>query len=370
MNVLVTGSKGFIGRNLIETLKTLQFVSNIFACDADTEETMLDKFCRETDFVFHLAGVNRPKNDEEFEKHNVGFTKTVLNLLRKHQNHAPVLVTSSIQSELDNPYGRSKKMQEALVASYGITEHVRTYIFRLPNVFGKWCRPNYNSVVATFCYNIAREIPIQITDAEKVLQLVYIDDVVNAFISKLQETDDAYTPQCSISEVYHIKLGALSALLASFKESRKTLFVPVSNDSLVQKLYATYLSYLPEAGFVYPLHSHTDVRGSFTEFLKSGTSGQISINVIKPGITKGNHWHHTKNEKFLAVSGSGEIRLRKVGDEKMIKIPISGDCLQVVDIAPGFTHSIENNGGSDLVVVIWASELYDEKNPDTFYQEV
>ncbi len=370
MNVLITGAKGFIGKNLAETLKTKTAVSAVFEYDVDSSEEQLDSFCKQADFVFHFAGVNRPESDDEFRKQNVGFTKKLLDLLKKYQNKAPVLITSSIQSSLNNPYGQSKKEQEALVLDYGAAEHVRTCIYRLPNVFGKWSRPNYNSVVATFCYNIARDLPIHIDNPQTVLPLVYIDDVINAFVDNLFESDESDRADCKILESYSVSLQEIADLLYSFKNSRTNNFVPEQSSLFAKKLYATYLSYLPENGFSYFLNMHQDIRGSFTEFLKTDQNGQISINVIKPGVTKGNHWHHTKNEKFLAVSGDGVIKLRKIGDRQITKISISANSLCAVDIPTGYTHSIKNTGQQDLVVVIWASELYDEENPDTYYEEV
>lgn len=370
MKVLVTGAKGFIGKNLRETLKTMQSVSEVFAYDIDSTETQLDDYCSRADFVFHLAGVNRPKHEEEFVRHNVGFTEKLLFYLKKHRNKAPILITSSVQSSLDNPYGSSKKQQEALISSYGAAEHVRTYIYRLPNVFGKWSRPNYNSVAATFCHNIARNLPIHITDPSKVVTLVYIDDVVKSFIEKLHETDEVYTKDCAVSEEHRVSLKQLADLIYSFQNGRTSFLVPEQHSKFAKKMYATYLSYLPETDFSYPLRTHEDTRGLFAEFLKSGTDGQISVNVIHPGFTKGNHWHHTKNEKFLAVSGNGVVCLRKIGETKVVKIPISAENLYVVDIPTGYTHNITNTGEHKLVVLIWANELFDAEHPDTYYEEV
>lgn len=370
MKVLVTGAKGFIGKNLCETLKTAKSVSQVFEYDAASDESQLDDYCRRADFVFHLAGVNRPKDETDFVKHNVGFTEALLFYLKKHGNKAPILLTSSVQSSLDNPYGRSKKQQENIVSSYGDTEHVRTYIYRLPNVFGKWSRPDYNSVVATFCYNIARGLPINITDPNATVTLAYIDDVVKAFVGKLSENDESDSNDCSVSEVYQASLKRLAELIYSFKDSRTSFFVPDRQDEFAKKLYATYLSYLPENAFSYPLRTHEDVRGSFTEFIKSDTDGQVSVNVINPGYTKGNHWHHTKNEKFLVVSGSGVICLRKVGETEVVKISASANEPYVVDIPTGYIHNITNAGEHKLVVLIWSDELFDSANPDTYYEEV
>lgn len=369
MKILVTGAKGFVGRNLVEELKNKKY-TDIFEFDIDTDKRLLDKYTRECEFVFHLAGVNRPREEKEFMKGNFGFTSDLLDLLKKNNNEAPVLITSSIQAKLNNPYGKSKKAGEDLLFNYSKETGVDVYVYRLPNLFGKWSRPNYNSVVATFCYNIARELEIEINDPNADLELCYIDDVLEEFIKTLNGIPTKKANYCSVPVVYNIKLGEVANKLEAFRDSRKSLTVPNMEDELTKKLYSTYLSFLPKDDFAYVLNMNTDNRGSFTEFVRTPERGQISVNVSKPGITKGNHWHHTKNEKFLVVSGEGMIKFRKIGEEGIIEYKVSGEKLQVVDIPTGYTHSIVNTGEKDLVTIMWANEPFDPKNPDTYYLEV
>jgi len=540
MKILVTGARGFIGQNLIAELRNRGY-GEIFPCDLDTDPADLDQFCRECDFVYHLAGVNRPEDPAEFMAGNFGFTSVLLDNLKKHRSKAPVLITSSIQAALDNPYGQSKKAGEDLLYAYGAESEVPVFVYRLANVFGKWCRPNYNSAVATFCHNIARDLPITVRDPEAVVQLVYVDDVVAEFIRRMgdwagdgcgvQEPDDsecrtqindgegcqarelddsecraqiddgeecrarelddgecrarindgeecqvrerqadecgtqddcltpgqvrdcnacrtqwrhfevnkalegdggrgqepesdghacrmqegegdsgarcaqepdgnecrvhevassigescAQEPQggeccvqereldrdaCQVQPVYTVTLGEIVALLRSFRQSRVDLSIPDQSGPFSRKLYSTYLSYLPETDFAYDLKMNCDPRGSFTEFIRTPERGQVSVNVAKPGICKGNHWHHSKNEKFLVVSGWGLIRFRPLNRDEVIEYPVSGDKLQVVDIPPGYTHNIENLGDTDLITVMWASEPFDPERPDTYYLEV
>lgn len=369
MKILVTGAKGFIGKNLVSELKNRGY-KEIFEFDKDKDKTLLDKFTKECDFVFHLAGVNRPKNEDEFMKGNYGFTSELLELLKKHNNKSPILITSSIQAERDNPYGRSKKAGEDLVFSYGTETGVKVLVYRLPNVFGKWSRPNYNSAIATFCYNIARDLPITVNDPKVILNLVYIDDVVEEFINALNGKEHKEGKFCKIPISYQKSLGEIVELIYSFKKSRENLSIPDLSDEFTKKLYSTYLSYLPKDKFSYELKMNVDNRGSFTEFIRTIDKGQISVNIIKPGITKGNHWHHTKNEKFLVVSGKGVIRLRKIDSDEIIEYYVSGDKLEVVDIPPGYTHNIENFGNTDMVTIIWANEPFNPEKPDTFYMEV
>lgn len=371
MKILITGAKGFVGKNLIAELHN-QGYNDLFEFDMDTDPELLDSYTKECEFVYHLAGVNRPENTEEFMTGNFGFSSILLNNLKKHNNKAPVLITSSIQATLDNPYGISKKAGEDLIFSYSQETGAKVYVYRLPNVFGKWCRPNYNSVVATFCNNIANDLPIQVNDPSAVMNLVYIDDVVSSFIGKLKEGRNILNNKNfeEVQPIHQIKLGQIVYLLNSFKESRITLQVPDMSDSFTKKLYSTYLSYLPKAEFSYPLKMNVDQRGSFTEFLKSTDRGQVSINISKPHITKGNHWHHTKNEKFLVVSGQGIIRFRKIDSEEIIEYFVSGDKLEVVDIPVGYTHNIENLGDTDMVTIMWVNEIFNPLRPDTFFQEV
>lgn len=368
--VLVTGAKGFIGKNLVLELKNRKNFE-VFECDLDTSADQLKEYARECEFVFHLAGINRPKNTEEFMTGNYGFTTELLGLLAQSGNKAPVLMSSSIQATLDNDYGRSKKAGEDYVIDYGRRNGVDTYIFRLPNVYGKWCRPNYNSAIATFCHNISRGLEITVNNRETVLTVVYIDDVVNAFINavdkNVQRDENGY---CIVPVEDKITLGEIVDTLYSFKQSRQTLSVADMNKGVIKKLYSTYLSYLPETDFAYDLKMNTDSRGSFTEFIRTNGQGQVSVNISKPHIVKGNHWHHTKNEKFLVVKGKGVIRFRKVGCNEIIEYRVNGDKLTVVDIPCGYTHNIENVGEDDMVTIMWANEPFDKNNPDTFYEEV
>ncbi|MBS4462472.1 MULTISPECIES: capsular polysaccharide biosynthesis protein CapF [unclassified Facklamia] len=369
MKVLVTGAKGFVGRNLVADLSRNEEIQ-IFEFDLDTPREKLELWAKEADFVFHLAGVNRPENTEDFMEGNFGFTSELLALLIKHKNQAPVMLSSSIQALRDNLYGKSKKAGEDLLFQYSKEYNVPVYIYRFSNLFGKWSKPNYNTVVATFCHNIARDIEIQVNDPKAEIELCYIDDVIaelKLLIEGKGHKDDNFY---YVPTVHKILIGELAELIQSFKESRKNLLIPDMKDEFSKKLYATYLSFLPENDFSYELKMNVDHRGSFTEFLKSDERGQVSINVAKPGIIKGQHWHHTKNEKFLVVSGEGVIRFRKVGEDKVIEYPVSGEKLEVVDIPTGYTHNIENTGKTDMVTVMWANEVFDPNNPDTFYEEV
>lgn len=380
MNILITGAKGFIGKNLIAQLNNIkegkakeERISSdltVFAYDVDSNLESLDEYCREADFVFHLAGVNRPKEQSEFMEGNFGFTSVLLDTLQKYGNTCPVMLASSIQAELDNPYGVSKKAGEELLFRYAEETGAKVYVYRFPNVFGKWCRPNYNSAVATFCYNIAHDMPIQVNDPNVMMTLVYIDDVVDELISALTGNPMREGKYFKVPIEYKISLGEIVELIYSFRESRRNLQVPDMGDAFPKKLYATYLSYLPENDFSYPLKMNVDHRGSFTEFLKSPDRGQVSVNISKPGITKGNHWHHTKNEKFLVVSGKGVIRFRKIDEKEIHEYYVSGEKLEVVDIPVGYTHNIENLGDTDMVTIMWANEPFDPEKPDTYYLEV
>ena len=380
MNILITGANGFIGKNLIAELnnikegkaKTYRLMTDLtlFEFDTDTDPALLDGYSKEASFVFHLAGVNRPKDQAEFMEGNFGFTSLLLDTLKKHGNNCPVMLASSIQAELDNPYGVSKKAGEELLLNYGKETGAEVLIYRFPNVFGKWCRPNYNSAVATFCHNIAHDLPIQVNDRSIVMTLVYIDDVVKELISALEGNSYKEDTFCKVSIEHQCTLGEIVDLIYSFKESRKNLLVPDLSDAFTKKLYSTYLSYLPENHFSYQLKMNTDERGSFTEFLRSPDRGQVSINISKPGITKGQHWHHSKNEKFLVVSGKGVIRFRKINEEKVHEYFVSGDKLEVVDIPVGYTHNIENLGKTDMVTVMWVNEVFDPERPDTYFLPV
>ena len=380
MNVLITGANGFVGKNLTARLENIRDKKDttidlgedlqILSYDLDTPPEKLSEYCEKADFVFHLAGVNRPKDTKEFMEGNFGFTSVLLDCLKQHRNKAPVLITSSIQAERENDYGKSKKAGEDLIFAYGKENGVKTYVYRLPNVFGKWCRPNYNSAVATFCYNIARNLEITVNDPSVIMNLVYIDDVVQEFLQALKGAENKQGDFCAIPVVHTIPLGEIAKLLFTFRESRRNLSVPDMSDAFTKKLYSTYLSYLPEQEFSYPLAMHEDVRGSFTEILRTADRGQFSVNISKPGITKGNHWHDTKNEKFLVVSGKGVIRFRKIGASEILEYYVSGEKLEVVDIPVGYTHSIENLGNTDMVTFMWCNECFDPDKPDTFFLEV
>ncbi len=371
MKILVTGARGFIGKNLIVELKNRNY-QHIYEYDTDTEPELLEKYCQECEFVFNLAGVNRPENQEDFMKGNFGFASTLLDTLKKYHNTCPVMVSSSIQAALDNPYGKSKKAGEDLMFSYARETGAEVLVYRFPNVFGKWCRPNYNSAVATFCYNIARDLDIQVNDRSVVMNMVYIDDVVDELIAALEnhanKEQDGY---CYVKTVHTVTLGEIVDLLYSFKDSRELRSIPdMTENSFTKKLYSTYLSYLPQDKFSYPLKMNIDDRGSFTEIIRTADRGQFSVNISKPGIEKGNHWHHTKNEKFVVVSGKGLIQFRKVGSDEIIDYHVSGDKIEVIDIPVGYTHNIINEGDTDLVTFMWCNECFDPERPDTHFMRV
>jgi UDP-2-acetamido-2,6-beta-L-arabino-hexul-4-ose reductase len=367
--VLVTGSNGFVGRNLSVSLAQRKDIK-ITGFDVDDDQSALSSLVAGADFIFHLAGVNRPQNIEEFTSGNTGLTQTIVSLLQSQGKSMPLLISSSTQAAQDNPYGISKREAEDAVFAYGLQTGAPVYVYRLPNVFGKWCRPNYNSAVATFCNNIANDLPIQINDPTVTMSLVYIDDVVSSFIAVLDGMAAVQDEFCQVQPVHTARLGEIVALIRSFRESREDRIIPDMSDPFTKKLYSTYLSYLPTDQFSYPLKMNGDERGSFTEFIKTPDRGQVSVNISKPGITKGNHWHHTKNEKFLVVSGQGVIRFRKIGTEEIIEYVVSGEKLEVVDIPTGYTHNISNTGEADMVTVMWCNEMYDPEKPDTFFEPV
>ena len=379
--ILITGAGGFVGRNLVATLRALG-CEDLLLFEKDDPLETLASYCRRAAFVVHLAGINRPQDPGEFYRGNAGLTETMLQLLAEHGNRAPVAVTSSIQAALDNDYGKSKRMAEDAIFAHGKATGAPVYVFRMEGVFGKWCRPNYNSVVATFCHNIARGLPIEVRDPAYELPLVYIDDVVQCLLDVMRHGSARMDGEgfCRIHPVHRVTLGRLAETLQGFARARggdaakaqgagglPTLAVPnLAADSFEKKLYSTYLSYLPEDSFAYDLNMHCDARGSFTEFLRTPERGQVSVNISRPGIVKGNHWHHTKNEKFLVVRGEGVIRFRRIDSDQVIEYRVSGDKLQVVDIPCGYTHNIENVGAGDLVTVMWANEAFDPDRPDTF----
>lgn len=388
MKILITGAKGFVGRNLVENLKNIrdgkdktQNISRdleILEYDIDNTLEQLDEFCKKADFVFNLAGINRPKNKEEFIEGNFGFASTLLENLKKHKNNCPVMLSSSIQATLEgryagSDYGKSKLAGEELFKEYSKETGAKVLIYRFPNLFGKWCRPNYNSAVATFCNNIANDLPIQVNDRNTELELVYIDDLVQELLRAIEnnETKDEYG-YCYVPEIHRATLGEIVDLLYSFKESRKNLFIPnLTEGSFEKKLYSTYLSYLDPKDFSYKLKMNVDNRGSFTELVKSLDRGQVSINISKPGITKGQHWHNTKTEKFIVVAGTGIIQLRKIGTDEIVEYRVSGEEITVVDMIPGYTHNIINLSETEnLVTVMWCNECFNPERPDTFFEEV
>ena len=397
MNILITGAKGFVGRNLTENLKNIRdgknrtrnlTIGEIFEYDIDTDPALLSEYCKKADFVFHLAGVNRPQNTEEFMQGNFGFTSVLLDTLKACENTCPVMLSSSIQAtcigRYDGEYGRSKKAGEALMFAYGEETGAKVLVYRFPNLFGKWCRPNYNSAVATFCNNIANDLPITVNDPAIELELLYIDDLVEEMLDALEgrehrcEFEGIQTVlkengrYCAAPVTHKVTLGKIVELLHSFKEQPKTLMMPeIPAGSFAKKLYSTYLSYLPKESAVFDLKMNCDDRGSFTELLKTPSCGQFSVNISKPGITKGQHWHNTKWEFFIVVAGKALIQQRKIGSEEVLNFEVSGEKIQAVHMLPGYTHNIINlSDTEDLVTVMWANEAFDPQKPDTFFEKV
>lgn len=388
MKILITGAKGFVGRNLCAALEEIRLEHDrradheitdltVYAYDVDNTLEELDAFCKDCDFVLNLAGVNRPQDPAEFMAGNFGFASTLLDTLKKHGNTCPVMLSSSIQASLTgryagSPYGESKKAGEDLFFAYGKEVGAEVLVYRFPNVFGKWCRPNYNSAIATFCHNTANGLPIQVNDPSVQMDVVYIDDVVEELIAairgKANKRPDGY---CQVPVHHETTLGFIADTICSFPKLRETLAVPQLDDPLTKKLYATWLSYLPKEAFIYDLKMNCDPRGSFTEIIRTADRGQFSVNISKPGITKGNHWHHTKNEKFVVVAGRGLIQLRKIGTDEVVEFEVSGEKIQVVEMIPGYTHNIINlSETDDLVTFMWANESFDPARPDTFFMEV
>ncbi|MGO5023962.1 capsular polysaccharide biosynthesis protein CapF [Lawsonibacter sp. LCP25S3_G6] len=386
MKILVTGARGFVGRNLVETLKAVQSgkertrnidVEEIYEFDVDTVPKLLDEYCQKADFVFNLAGVNRPKDQSEFMSGNFGFASTLLDTLKKHQNTCPVMLSSSIQASLSgryagSEYGRSKRAGEELFFQYGVETGAKVLVYRFSNLFGKWCRPNYNSVVATFCHNIARDLPITVNDPNTELNLVYVDDVVDEMFRALRGEETRQGEFCTVPVSHTVTLGQIVELLQRFHDQPKTLEMPqIPQGSFAKKLYSTYLSYLPEEAVCFPLKMNADARGSFTELLRTANCGQFSVNISKPGITKGQHWHHSKWEFFIVVSGRALIQERRIGSDEVLEFEVSGDEIQAVHMLPGYTHNIINLSETEnLVTVMWANEAFDPQRPDTYFEEV
>ena len=380
MKILVTGSNGFIGKNLVENLKNVRdnkdksrdiLIDDVFEYDVNTEKKLLNEYCSKCDFVFNLAGINRPQNVEEFNI-NHSFLAELLETLKKHDNKCPVMLSSSTQALLDNDYGKSKKEAEDLLLRYGEKNNVRTLAYRFPNVFGKWCRPNYNSGVATFCNNIANDLPIKVNDSNTELTLVYIDDIIDEMFDAIKGKEHREGYLCYVPITHKKTLGEIVDLLYEFNDQSSTLIMPsIPKGSFEKKLYSTFLSYLPERKVKFELKSNVDDRGSFTEFLKTESNGQFSVNISKPGITKGQHWHNTKWEFFLVVSGHALIQERKIGTDEIMEFEVSGDKLEPVHMLPGYTHNIINLSETEnLVTLMWANELLDQNRPDTFHEDV
>lgn len=368
MRILVTGAKGFIGKNLCESLKRNNY--EVFELDIDNQAD-LASFLQKSDWIINLAGINRPLKKEEFYDGNFNFTVKLVEEIKNTGRKIPLILSSSTQAEKDNDYGKSKKMAEDYLFSFMKESGNPVYVYRFQNVFGKWCRPSYNSVVATFCYNITHDVPIQVNDSNASIEFVYIDDIIVSLLELLKtDKPTGSSSILSVSPFYEVTLGRLAELLNSFHESRKNLSVPTLDGGFESKLYATYLSYLDEKDFSYHLVSHEDNRGSFTEILRLFPRGQVSINKIKPGITKGNHYHNTKVEKYLVLTGSCSTKFRKIGTDEVISYDTNGDKFEVIDIPAGYTHSITNTGKEDSLVLMWASEPFDPNHPDTYMEEV
>ena len=399
MNILITGAAGFVGKNLTAALQCIRDgrdrthpelnVGELYLYDMDSSAELLETACKNADFVFNLAGVNRPQNQEEFMRGNFGFASVLLDTLKKYKNTCPVMLSSSIQATLlgryaGGEYGKSKRAGEELFFRYGEETGAKVLVYRFPNLFGKWCRPNYNSAVATFCYNYANDLPIAVSDPAAELELLYIDDLVEELLAALEGAEhrcefegvDAVLTEngryCAAPVTYHVTLGEIVSLLDSFQAQPKTLLMPeIPLGSFAKKLYSTYLSYLPKEKAAFPLTMHTDARGSFTELMRTKTCGQFSVNISKPDVTKGQHWHHSKWEFFIVVSGEGLIQMRKIGGSEVLNFPVSGENIQAVHMLPGYTHNIINlSKTEDLVTVMWANECFDPQKTDTFYEVV
>lgn len=399
MKILVTGAKGFVGKNLCAQLKNIRegkarcygdlTISDVYEYDIDSTQEQLDTWCRDCDFVFNLAGVNRPQDPKEFMDGNFGFATILLNTLKKYKNTCPVMISSSIQATLagrfgNSEYGRSKKAGEELMFQYSEETGAKVLVYRFPNLYGKWCRPNYNSAVATFCNNIANDLPITVNDSSVQLELLYIDDLVEEMICALKGeehhcdfdgVETVFTPEgryCAATVTHKVTLGEIVDLLHQFKEMPNTLMIPeIPSNSFAKRLYSTYLSYLPKEGAIFDLKMNVDNRGSFTELVHTLNCGQVSVNISKPGITKGQHWHHTKWEQFIVVSGHGLIQQRKEGTDEVIEFEVSGEKIQSVIMLPGYTHNIINlSETEDLVTVMYCNEIFNPQRPDTYFDKV
>ena len=398
MRILVTGAKGFVGRNLVESLKNIRdgkdktrniHIEKIFEYDIDSTLEELEEYCSSCDFVFHLAGVNRPQNDEEFMKGNFGFTSLLLDRLKKFHNTCPIMISSSIQATLegryaDSEYGKSKLAGEQLMFAYGKETGAKVLIYRFPNLFGKWCRPNYNSVIATFCYNIANDLPIKVNDRNTELEMLYIDDLIQEMLDSLESKEHRCIYEgvhalaaengeyCYSPTTHFVTLGEIVDLLNKFARQPQSLIMPeIPKNSFEKKLYSTYLSYLPKEKVSFPLKMNIDDRGSFTELLKTEKCGQFSVNISKPGITKGQHWHHSKWEFFIVVSGHGLIQERKIGTDEVLEFEVSSDHIEAIHMLPGYTHNIINlSDTQDLITVMWANEQFDLNHPDTYFEKI
>ena len=398
MNILITGAKGFVGTNLTEALKAIRDgkdrrhpdleLERLYLYDADSPEQILEEGCKNADFVFHLAGVNRPQDPEEFMRGNFGFSSVLLSTLKKHGNTCPVMLSSSIQATLigryDGPYGRSKLAGEELFFSYAAETGAKVLVYRFPNLFGKWCRPNYNSAVATFCHHYANDLPVTVSDPAVELELLYIDDLVDEMIAALKGQEhrcefdglrtvfDGNGRYCGAPVTHHVTLGRIVELLDSFQAQPRTLMMPrIPAGSFEKKLYSTYLSYLPREKAAFLLKMNVDQRGSFTELMRTADCGQFSVNISRPGVTKGQHWHNSKWEFFIVVSGHGLIRQRRIGSDEVLDFEVSGEKIEAVHMLPGYTHNIINLSETEnLVTVMWANECFDANRPDTFFEVV